>query len=185
MFENGEVSLKIQQGQMLIDFKGKLTGEQLSGKLKVPSPAAPPDGIPLELKRGEYKVTAPPLKLSAEAFAALKGRWQGAMDVPMPAPAQGGAAATPTSVKVDVIARFETNARGEYIGYLAVVEPGKDASNTPGFVISEAQFADGKLAMKIPAANIEYSGEVAGKTLAGTWKQAALGRNIPLTLTRQ
>ncbi len=64
---------------------------------------------------------APPLKLSAEAFAAVKGKWQGAMEVPIPAQAQAAAAAAgkpvPANVKVNVTARFETSAKGEYIGY--------------------------------------------------------------------
>lgn len=181
VFENGELSLKVQIGPQLLDYRGKLAGEQITGKLK--ATGLPPDGVEVNFKRGEYKVTAPPLKLNAEAFAALKGKWQGAMDVPLPP--QAVQAGSPASVKVEVIARFEANAKGEYVGYLLVIEPGKDAGNTPGFVVSEAQFADGKLAMKVPAANIEYGGELSGKTLAGTWKQAQLGRNIPLTLTRQ
>jgi hypothetical protein len=67
-----------------------------------------------------------------------------------------------------------------------VTEPGQaNAANTPTMVVSEAQFADGKLTLKVPSANIDYSGTVAGNTLTGTWVQTMLGRNIPLTLTRQ
>lgn len=182
VFENGELSLKVQVGQQLLDYKGKLAGEQITGKLK--APGIPPDGVEVNFKRGEYKVVAPVLKLGAAAFAALKGKWQGVLEVPRPAPAQGGAA---TSVKLNVTVRFEANARGEYNGYLALTEPGQaNADSTPGFTIGEAQFADGKLTMKIPiGAAIEYTGTVSGNTMTGTWVQTSLGRNIPLILKRQ
>ncbi|MND04696.1 hypothetical protein D3C83_250810 [compost metagenome] len=67
------------------------------------------------------------------------------------------------------------------------MEPGQaGAGNSPGFPIGEALLADGKLTLKVPiAASIEFTGTVAGNTMAGTWTQAALGRSIPLTLTRQ
>ncbi|MEJ0099985.1 MAG: hypothetical protein WDO12_09655 [Pseudomonadota bacterium] len=182
-FEVGELSLKVQVGPQLLDYKGKLAGDVISGTLK--AAGLPADGVAVNLKRGEYKVVAPPLKLSTESFAALKGKWQGAMEVPMPPQTQNPAA--PKSVMVTVTARFETNAKGEYIGYLAVTDPPPaKAPDTPGFVIAEAQMVDGKLALKVPtAANIEFSGVVSGKTITGTWTQAVLGRNIPLVLTRQ
>lgn len=184
LFENGELSFKVQVGPQLLNYKGKLAGEQVTGTLK--ATGLPPDGVPVVLKRGEYKVVAPPLQLSAAAFAALKGKWQGQMDVPLPAAAQGGAAAAPTSVKVTVTVRFETGAKGEYQGYLAVTGAGEDADKAAGFAIAEAQFADGKLAVKVPAAvNAEYSGMLSGSAIDGTWVQTSLGRNIPLKLTRK
>jgi hypothetical protein len=183
VFDNGELSLKVQVGQQLLDYKGKLAGEQITGTLK--ATGLPPDGVAVNFKRGEYKVVAPALKLGAEAFAAVKGRWQGSMEVPLPAQAQAAAGGA-KSVKVEVALRFEANARGEYVGYLVVTEPGQaKAANAPTMVVSEAQFAGGKLTLKVPSANIDYSGTVAGNTLTGTWVQTMLGRNIPLTLTRQ
>jgi hypothetical protein len=183
VFENGELSLKVQIGPQLLDYKGKLAGDQITGFLK--ATGLPPDGVAVNLKRGEYKVVAPPLKLSAEAFAAVKGKWQGAMEVPLPAQA-AAAASAPKSVKVNITVRFETNDKKEYIGYLLVTEPGQaNAGNTPGFPISEAQFVDGKLTLKAPAAAIDYSGTVSGNTIAGRWVQTVLGRDIALTLTRQ
>ncbi len=172
MFENGEVSLKIQQGQMLIDFKGKLTGDAISGKLKVPTPAAPPDGIPLDLKRGEYKVAVVPLKLSAENFAALKGKWKGQMELSNP---QTGQKQT-----INLILRFETGAKGEYVAF--VDSPDQKAT---GIVVSEATFVDGKLTVKIPAIRGEYTGTLAGKTITGEWAQAAAGFKQALALTHE
>jgi hypothetical protein len=182
VFENGELSLKVQVGPQLLDYKGKLAGEQITGVLK--AAGLPPDGAAVTFKRGEYKVVAPALKIDAAAFAAVKGRWQGSLEVPMPAQAQ--AAGQPTSVKLGVTVRFETGAKGEYIGYLALTEPGQAAGNNPGFPIAEAQFAAGKLTLKIAiAAAIEYTATVSGGSMTGTWVQTTLGRNIPLNLTRQ
>ncbi len=76
-------------GQQLLDYKGKLAGEQITGTLK--ATGLPPDGVAVNLKRGEYKVVAPALKLGAEAFAAVKGKWQGSLEVPLPAQAQAAA----------------------------------------------------------------------------------------------
>ncbi len=138
----------------------------------MPSPAAPPDGIPLELKRGEYKVATAPLKLSAENFAALKGKWKGQMELSNP---QTGQKQT-----INLILRFEANAKGEYVAF--VDSPDQKAN---GIVVSEATLADGKLSVKIPAIRGEYNGALAGKTLTGEWAQAAAGFKQPLTLTRE
>lgn len=172
VFENGELSLKIQQGQMLLDFKGKLAGDQIAGKLKVPNPAAPPDGIPLNLQRGEYKAAAVVLKLDADAFAKLKGKWLGQMEL---ANAQTGQNTT-----IKLVLRFETNAKGENLAFVDSPDQGAN-----GIVVSEATFADGKLAVKLPAIRAEYSGTLADKTLTGEWSQANGAFKQALTLTRQ
>jgi hypothetical protein len=180
VLQDGELSFKVQVGPQLLDYKGRLAGDKVTGILK--ATGLPPDGVAVELKRGEFKVVAPALRLDPAAFAAIKGRWQGSMEVPLPAQA----AAPAKAVKVNVAVRFEANTKGEPVGYLTVTEPGQaNAASAPSMVVSEAQFADGKLSLKVPAANIDYSGTVAGNTLVGTWVQATLGRNIPLTLTRQ
>ncbi len=76
-------------------------------------------------------------------------------------------------MKVNVTVRFEANAKGEYVGYLTVTEPGQaNAANAPAMAISEAQLVEGKLTLKAPAANIDYSGTIAGNTITGTWVQA-------------
>jgi hypothetical protein len=180
VFENGELSLKVQVGQQLLDYKGKLAGEQINGTLK--AAGLPPDGVAVNFKRGEYKVVSPALKLSPGAFAALKGKWQGTLEVPRGQAA--AAAGQPASVKIAAAIGFETNPKGEYNGYLTLTEPGQ--TNGSRFPIAEAAFADGKLTVKVAiAASIEFTGTVSGNTITGTWVQTTLGRNIPLTLTRQ
>lgn len=190
VLENGELSLKVQVGPQLLDYKGKLEGDQVTGTLK--AAGLPAEGVPVTLKRGEYKVVAPPLKLSADDFAKVKGRWQGVMDVPVPPQAQAaagaaGAGQTPGTVKVTVVMRFETSEKGEYIGYLAALDPGQTyKSDSPGFAIGEAQFADGKLTVKVPiTASIEYNATVSGNDMNGTWIQSTLGRSISLALKKQ
>jgi len=172
VFENGEVTLKIQQGQALFDYKGKLAGDQITGKLKVPSPAAPPDGIPLDLKRGEYKAVVAALKLNAEAFAKLSGKWQGSLELTNPQTGQKRAIA--------LVLRFATNDKSQYVGYLDSPDQGAN-----GLVISEATFADGKLTVKIPVVGGEFSGTLADKTLTGEWAQPAANLKQEITLTHQ
>jgi hypothetical protein len=170
VFENGEVSMKIPQGQVVLDYKGKLAGDTLNGKIKVPNPALPPDGLALNLKRGEYKAATVALKLNAESFALLKGKWQGQLEVPNP---QGG----PKQL-LDLVLRFETNARGEYLGFVD-----SPAQKAMGIVISEATLVEGKLAIKLPAVRGEYNATLVGKTMTGEWSQG--GGKLPLTMTRQ
>ena len=170
VFENGEVSMKIPQQQLVLDYKGKLAGDTITGKLKVPNPAVPPDGIPLNLKRGEYKAVAAVLKLSPESFALLKGKWQGQLEVPN--------AQTGQKQVLTLILRFEANAKGEYLAY--VDSPDQKAL---GLVVNEATLADGKLSVKIPVVRGEYNATLAGKTLTGEWAQG--GGKLPLVMTRQ
>jgi len=172
VLEDGDLTLKIQQGQALFDFKGKLAGDTITGKLKVPSPAAPPDGIPLTLKRGEYKAAVVVLKLSAESFGKLKGKWQGPMEL---SNAQTGA-----KQNIVLILRFETTAKGEYVAF--VDSPNQGAN---GLVVSEVTLTGDKLALKIPVIGGQFSGTLADKTLTGDWEQPAAGFKQPLTLTRQ
>jgi hypothetical protein len=173
LFENGNLTLKIQQGQALFDFAGKVAGDQITGKLKIPAPQAPPDGVPLTLKRGEYKVVVPPLKLNAEAFAKVRGKWQGTMELTNN---QTGAKQT-----IRLILRFETNAKGEYVAFV----DSPDQNNTTGLVVSEATLTADKLEFKLPAIGGEFSGTVAEKTLTGDWAQPTRGFKQTLTLTRQ
>src|SRR5690606_16024440 len=73
--ENGELSLRAMAGRF--DFKGRLAGDRITGKLKIPSPVVPPEGVDLNLQRGDFQAKPVALKLNAESFAALKGKWNG------------------------------------------------------------------------------------------------------------
>ncbi len=168
-FENSELSFKVPRAN--IEYKGKLAGNQVTGKLKSPSPQIPPDGLALNLQRGEYKAKTAALKLSAEAFAALKGNWKGALEVTNPQSGQ--------KVQLPLVIRFETNDKGEYLGYMDSPMQG-----AKGVAVTEASFADGKLVAKIALVQGEFNGTLTGNTLSGEWAQGGAGRKTPLTLTR-
>lgn len=170
VFQNGELTVKIPQAS--IEYKAKLAGEQIAGRLKVANnPGFPPEGLALNLKRGEPPAPPKPvaLKLNAEAFGALKGKWQGKMDVTNPQTGQ--------KAQLAVIVRFESNDKGEYFGFMD--SPSQNAKNIP---VSEASLADGRLAAKVATVRGEFAGTLSGNTLAGEWSQPGL--KTPLTLTR-
>jgi hypothetical protein len=166
--ENGELSLKVNLGAE-IGFKGKLSGNAITGKLKVPSPAAPADGIDASFQRGEYKPPVVALKLTPESFAALKGKWSG----------KGSMTNPQNNQKVDftIAVRFETNAKGEYLGFVDSAAQGISSTVS----VNEVTLAAGKLTAKI-AGGAEFSGTLAGKKITGEWVQQ--GQRIPLELTQ-
>jgi hypothetical protein len=164
--EGNTVSFKVPRPP--IEFKGTLASGEIKGGLKVPAPGIPPDGIPLTLKRGEYKAAVVPLKMSTEAYAALNGKWEGPLELTGP---QG------QKMKIRVITRFNTTQNGVYVGFLD--SPDQGATNLP---ITELTFADGKVVMKIDAVKGEYAGTVAGNTITGEWTQGTF--KAPLVMKR-
>jgi hypothetical protein len=168
-FENGEVSLKVPAAQ--IDYKGKLNGNQIVGKLTSPNAAFPPEGLDATMTRGEYKAPAVPLKLSADAFASLKGKWEGTIEV---ANAQSG-----QKTQLPMVVRFETNEKGEQLGFVDSPKLG-----AKGVIVTEATMTGDKLVAKVASVGGEFAGTLAGNTLTGEWAQAAAGLKTPLTLKR-
>jgi hypothetical protein len=146
---------------------GANTAGQFSGNFKIAGPGVPPDGVPLAIKRGEYKAKVYQLKFTTEQFAALNGAWKGKIEVPTP---QG-----PKSL--NLVFRFGTSDNGQYVGYID--SPDQAAKNIP---ISDASFVDGKLTLKVDAVKGEFNGALTGKTITGQWAQGPL--NVPLVLTR-
>lgn len=169
VFENGELSLKVPAAQL--DYKGKLNGNQIAGKMTSPSPAFPADGLDTTMTRGEYKAPAVALKLSAEEFATLKGKWEGKIEL---ANRQTGQKA-----QIPLILRFETNDKGERFGYLDSPQQG-----AKGVVVTEATLTADRLVAKVASIGGEFTATLSGNTLTGEWAQAAAGLKTPLTLTR-
>jgi hypothetical protein len=169
-FENNELSFKVPRAN--IEYKGKLAGNQVTGKLKAPSPQFPADGIAVNLQRGEYKAKTAALKLTVADYNALKGKWQGTLEVPNP---QTGA-----KVQLPLVLRFEANEKTEYLGFLD-----SPAQSVKGVAVTEATLAGGKLMVKIALVQGEFNGTLSGNTLTGEWAQAAANLKAPLTLTRQ
>ncbi|MEO6080553.1 MAG: hypothetical protein ABIQ86_12335 [Steroidobacteraceae bacterium] len=169
-FANGELSLKVPRAN--INYTGKVAGNQITGKVVMPNnPSMPADGLQLDMKRGDYKPPTVALKLSAEAFTALKGKWQGTLEVTN--------RVTGNKTQLPLVLRFEANAKGEYLGF--VDSPSQGAKD---LVVTEAALNGDKLVVKIAVVGGEFSGTLAGNTLTGEWAQAAAGLKAPLTLTR-
>jgi hypothetical protein len=167
---NGDVTLRIAQFQG--EYKGKLSGEQITGKFKLPSPVMPPDGFPVTMKRGEYKVEATVLKIAPEAFAQLKGKWEAPMELTNPQNGQ--------KMALKLILRFENNAKGEQVAFLD-----SPVQNANGLVVNTATFEGGKLSVKVGAVGGEFTGTLAGKTLTGEWAQPAVNFRQAAIFTKQ
>jgi hypothetical protein len=169
VLENGQVSFRALQGRL--SFNGKLENNQLVGKLVVPSPAAPPDGLDVAMKRGDYQPPPVALKLSAADFAKVKGKWQGKGSIVNPQNNQ--------NIDVQVALRFETGSKGEPYGF---VDSSAGGSRSTGVVVSDAVVAGDKLTVRVSVAQAEFTGTLAGNKLTGDWVQGAV--RMPLELTR-
>lgn len=166
-FADGNLSMRIPR--LNAQYKGKFANNQFSGKLQIPSPALPPDGVDLVLKRGDYAPPTHALKLSSADFAALNGKWQGKLEVDAP---------NGQHVSLTQVLRFATNANAQFVGFMDVPEQkAKDVA------ITEASITDGKVVVKVGAVRGEFQGTISGNTMTGTWTQGAL--SVPVTLTRQ
>jgi len=170
-FSGGNLSLRIPRVNNA-PFTATLANNQLTGKLKIPAPAAPQDGIPLVLKKGEYAPPVVALKLTSEQFAALSGKWSGKFEFTAP----NGQKISPT-----VVLRFETNSAGQYVGFIDNPDQG-----IKGVYLHEVTLVGGKIAVNVGVANATYAGTLSGKTMTGTWTQGPQGQITgPLVLTHQ
>lgn len=169
-FANNNLSVRIPQANNGT-FMGTLANGVIKGALKVPAPGVPPDGAPLELKKGDYVPPVHALKLTSEQFAALNGKWTGKLEPP---PGPDGQTRSLT-----MIVTFNTNANGQYVGSIEVPE-----QRLKGVSVNEATFADGTLSFKVSAVpgGGGYTGKVTGNTATGNWTQGP--NSIPLNLTR-
>ncbi|MEO8307071.1 MAG: hypothetical protein ABI616_03400 [Pseudomonadota bacterium] len=166
-FDGTRLSLNVPR--LRAGYAATLVPNQLNGMLKIAGPGVPPEGLPLNLKHGEYKAKVYPLKFSTEEFAALNGSWKGKLEI---TPPNGG-----QKVVLSMVLRFGTSDNGQYVGYID--SPDQKAMN---IAITDASFKDGKLMVKVDAVKGEYNGTLAGKTITGTWMQGPI--NTPLVLTR-
>ena len=112
-----------------------------------------------------------PVKLTAEPFAKLKGKWQGKISVTNPQTSQ--------KTELPVAVRFESNANGEYFGYLD-----SPAQGVSGMIVNFASLEGDKFTARVAAANAEYTGTLAGSKITGEWVQAQAGLRTPVELTK-
>lgn len=173
-FADGKLSARVVRANNA-QFIATLANNELKGNLKVASPGAPPDGIPVSLKKGEAPVHA--LKLTSEQFAQLSGKWQGKLEIQPQPNAQNAA---PPKVTLTMVLRFNTNASGQYVAFLD--SPDQKAKDIP---VDDVTLANGELAFKVAVVRGEYKGKLAGTTLTGEWVQAGGAVRAPLVLTRQ
>jgi hypothetical protein len=124
--------------------------------------------IPLTLKKGFVPSLA--LKLTPDAFSKLAGAWDGTVVFTNP---QG------QKTSIPVVFRFEKEAKGgEILGFLD--SPSQNVSDIP---VTEATLTATKLVLKVVANNVEYDGDLAGKSLTGQWKQGPI--DVPVTFTHK
>ncbi|HXR52320.1 MAG TPA: hypothetical protein VN762_09285 [Steroidobacteraceae bacterium] len=168
-FANNNLTVRIPQANNG-SFTGTLANGVIKGALKVPAPGVPPEGAPLELKKGDYVPPAFPLKLTSEQFAKISGKWTGKLEPP---PGPNGQTRTLT-----MNVTFNTNANGQYVGSIEVPEQRLKVS------INEATLADGTLTLKINSVpgGGGYTGKLSGNTVTGNWSQGP--SSLPLNLTR-
>ena len=150
--------------------KGELSGDYVNGAFNglYRQGGNPPAGVPVILKKGDVAAPVFPLKLSAESFASIAGKWSGPLTTP-----QG---------TVTLVMRFEVNNGGQYVGFLDIPDRGMK-----GLPLGEADLSAGKFTTKASGAPVQFQGTLSGKTLVGQWMTPGpQGPNsTPLTLTRQ
>lgn len=96
-------------------------------------------------------------------FKPLQGEWVGKLKIN-------------DSISFNIVFRFEAGQDGKYVAFLD--SPDQGAKGIPA---SDLSF-DGKLVrFKVPAVNGEYTGQLAGETMSGTWKQATFEGALALT----
>jgi hypothetical protein len=165
-FSDGKLVFKIPL--VSGEYSATLANNVLTGAWKQPGPGSPPEGMPVSLKKGEYAAQVYALKLSTESFAALNGTWKGKLELTSP---QGQKAS------LTMVLRFGTSSGGQYVAFID--SPDQKAMNIP---VTDASFANGKLALKVAAVRGEYNATLSGQTLTGQWTQGPL--NTPLIMTR-
>jgi hypothetical protein len=169
-FADGKLSLRMPQVRNA-QFVGTLANNQLNGLLKITGPGIPPDGIPLNFKRGEYKAPVMALKLTSEQFALVSGKWQGTLELTRP---DGQKATLP------MVVRFNTNENGQYVGFID--SPSQGAKD---IAIADAALVNGELSFKVNVVGGEYKGKVEGGTITGEWAQPRANVKAPLVLKKQ
>jgi len=159
MLADGKLTFRIPRVQG--EYSGTLEGDRMTGTWK-----QGPQGLPLELKKGEYKPAVAALSLDTGAMVTLTGSWRGKVDSP-----RG---------PLTLVVRFET-ADGKPVAFID--SPDQGAAGIP---VTEATFANGKLAFKVAVVRAEYTGDVAGRTITGQWTQQSPQGPItnPVTFTK-
>ncbi|MBN1904195.1 MAG: hypothetical protein JW927_03775 [Deltaproteobacteria bacterium] len=141
-----------------VEYKGQIKGDEFAGEIK--QSAADSKPIPFTLKKGKYVPPDYSLNFPKDIVNTLSGRWDGKLG------------------NTNVVFRFDKNEKGKLMGFLDFPD-----SKIKDLLISEGSMNEGKLALKIKIANIEYKGKLSKDSIEGEWLQG--GQNIPLTMKKQ
>jgi hypothetical protein len=167
-FSNGKLDVRL--APVRGTYSGTLAGNQFNGMLKLPNATVPPEGIAVVFKRGDYVPEVHALKLTAEGFVQLAGKWQGTLER---TPPKGQKVSSPVAL------RFEKNTAGQYVAFFDITN---QRVNT--LAITDASFSGGKLIVKVALMGAEYQATLSDKTLTGQWSQGNGAVRVPLTLGR-
>jgi serine-type D-Ala-D-Ala carboxypeptidase/endopeptidase len=80
-------------------------------------------------------------------------------------------------ISINVVFRYELDKDGKYVAFLDSPDQG-----AKGIPIADLVFDGKQLSFKVPAVQAEYSGQLAGESISGTFKQ--LGRETALNFTK-
>ncbi len=151
-------TVKYAGGKLNLDVKslsGSYTGTLVKGTI-TGEWKQPGSTLPL--------VLTPYKKPEAASFKPLVGEWFGKLTVP-------------GVTSLTLIYKFEIAKDGKLAGFLDVPD-----QNARGIALSDITFASGQLSLKVPAAAIEYAGQLTGNSIKGTFKQG--GASFELNLTK-
>ncbi len=163
-FANNALSFKGPGGGQ---FDGTYGNGAFTGAWKAPN--APPQGFPLKLAKGAVAPPVYPLHLSAPAFVALSGYWDGTMQI---TPPQG------QPVALQIVVHIATNENGDSVGIID-----SPSQHVTGIAITEASLDAGKVVFKADGVKAEFHGDLSGNTMSGQWMQGPV--TTPLTLKRK
>ncbi|MFC1840289.1 hypothetical protein ACFL1N_11960 [Thermodesulfobacteriota bacterium] len=155
---DGDLRLKAPSVAQL-QYKAKFTDNEITGEVTIQGAQT----FPLTLQKGEYKAPTYSLNLPREVVEGLTGEWHGTLKMP--------------SNVIHVAFKFETNEKGEFVGYYEVPDQRQKIA------ISEANIKDGTLTLKIKVGSAEYKGKLDGDNLKGEWTQAGIS-SIPLSMKK-
>lgn len=109
-------------------------------------------------------VLTPYRKPEAGSFKPLLGEWVGKLTVP-------------EVLNLSIIFRFEITKDGKLAGFMDVPD-----QNTRGIPLNDITFDAGQVGLKVPASGIEYTGQLSGNSIKGTFKQS--GASFELNLAK-
>ena len=136
-------------------YTAKLEGDELNGEVVEQNKRR----TPLTMQKGKYVPPVYNLDLPKETKELLSGEWYGKPD------------------KVTLVFRFEKSEKGDFLGFVDSPDIG-----APSIPITELEFADNNIVVKVPHAGAEFKGKFAGNEFTGEWTQNS--KPAPLTLKK-